>query len=407
MKYLEKLGLSVENAIKHIIPNSFGLIFDGWTCGTEHYIAIFATWSDGKGNVTTVLLCCGPQDEVDDDDNDEDIDFTAESIGDYIFDELNLVGRNFDNIEFVAGDNCSVNRKLARLLRVPLLGCASHKLNLAVSKLYEGEDDLLDVVQNLMKKLRTLKNSSRLRKVSGYAACLRNDTRWNSVHHSWKRYLLLSPVLTCDNFNDDVTDLLPSVPQHRRIAQVTSDLAKCNEVALMLQKSSVDHYVVRSMFDKLIENFPDMEQYLGANATITTDPLFERAVVKIQSQLENTLTVAESKTVKGYLLAAHKDDDSSGDDETGETGGFAVDIVREAVAKKAKNSRRATKYRSMNHLVTTSNIVERLFSRAKLIMRDQRKLMEPQHLELLLFLRCNKFLWNEVTIDDIIVADDV
>ena len=40
-------------------------------------------------------------------------------------------------------------------------------------------------------------------------------------------------------------------------------------------------------------------------------------------------------------------------------------------------------------------------------MRDQRKLMEPQHLELLLFLRCNKFLWYEVTIDDIIVGDDV
>ena len=40
-----------------------------------------------QGNVTTVLLCCSPQDEVDDDDNDEDIDFIAESIGDYIFDE--------------------------------------------------------------------------------------------------------------------------------------------------------------------------------------------------------------------------------------------------------------------------------------------------------------------------------
>ena len=63
---------------------------------------------------------------MDDDDNDEDIDFTAESIGDYVFDELALVGHNFDNIEFVAGDNCSVNRKLARLLRVPLLCCASH-----------------------------------------------------------------------------------------------------------------------------------------------------------------------------------------------------------------------------------------------------------------------------------------
>ena len=44
------------------------------------------------------------------------------------------------------------------------------------------------------------------------------------------------------------------------------------------------------MFDKLIENFPDTEQYLGASDAITTDPIFERAVVTIQSQLDNTLT---------------------------------------------------------------------------------------------------------------------
>ena len=50
---------------------------------------------------------------------------------------------------------------------------------------------------------------------------------------------------------------------------------------------------------------------------------------------------------------------------------------------------------------------KRLFSTAKLIMRDQRELMEPQLLELQLFLPYNKFLWNEVTVDDIIVGDDV
>ena len=83
--------------------------------------------------------------------------------------------------------------------------------------------------------------------------------------------------------------------------------------------------------------------------------------MKIQSQLENTLIAAEAQTVKGYLFAAHNDDDSSGDDDMGEIRGFAVDIVEEAVAKKAKNSRRATKYRSMNHLVTTSNIIVHLF----------------------------------------------
>ena len=104
-------------------------------------------------------------------------------------------------------------------------------------------------------------------------------------------------MLYCDNFNDDVTDRLPFVPQHRRIAQVTSDLAKCNEVSLMMQKSSIYYYVVRCMFDNLIDNFPDMEQCLGVNAAITTVPILERAVVKIQSQLENTLTVAEARTV--------------------------------------------------------------------------------------------------------------
>ena len=244
----------------------------------------------------------------------------------------------------MAGDNCSINRKLARLLRVTLLGCQSHKLNLAVSKLYESEDDLLQVVQDLMKQLCILKNSSELRRVSGYAACFRNDTRWNSVHQSWQRYLLLTPVLNCDNFNDNVTYFLPSVPQHRRILQVTSD-----EVLFMLQKSSVDHYVVRCILDKLIENFPDMKKYVGANAGIITDPILKRAVVKIQSQLENTLTVVEARTIKDYLLAAHKDEDSSGDDDMGEIGGFAVNIAEEAIAKMTKNSRRATKCRSINH----------------------------------------------------------
>ena len=54
---------------------------------------------------------------------------------------------------------------------------------------------------------------------------------------------------------------------------------------------------------------------------------------------------------------AHTDDDSSGDDDTGETRGFAVNNVKEAVATKATNSRRVTIYRSMNHVVTISNIV--------------------------------------------------
>ena len=83
---------------------------------------------------------------------------------------------------------------------------------------------------------------------------------------------------------------------------------------------------------------------------------------------KNTLTPAEARTVQHYFLDTNTRDDDSSAQQPEAAGGFAVDIVRAAAAKRARNSRGATKYRSLNHLVTTSNIVERLFSRAKLIM---------------------------------------
>ena len=61
-----------------------------------------------------------------------------------------------------------------------------------------------------------------------------------------------------------------------------------------------------------------------------------------------------------------------------------------------------SKYRKLDYILPTSNIVERLFSRAKIIMADRRKSMTPYHLELLLFLRMNKDLWSAGDIQDII-----
>ena len=43
---------------------------------------------------------------------------------------------------------------------------------------------------------------------------------------------------------------------------------------------------------------------------------------------------------------------------------------------------------------------EGIFSRAKLVMRPHRKHMSPFHIEMMIFLRCNKGLWNEITVED-------
>ena len=43
-------------------------------------------------------------------------------------------GKSCANIVCLVGDNCSVNQSMTRLLNVALLGCASHKFNLALQR---------------------------------------------------------------------------------------------------------------------------------------------------------------------------------------------------------------------------------------------------------------------------------
>jgi hypothetical protein len=61
---------------------------------------------------TQVLWSCHYRDEYE----DSNLDFSAESLGDYIFGELQLLGFNFNAIEFICGDNTSCSSKLARLI---------------------------------------------------------------------------------------------------------------------------------------------------------------------------------------------------------------------------------------------------------------------------------------------------
>jgi hypothetical protein len=51
---------------------------------------------------------------------------------DHVEKVLESYGKTFDNIVCLVGDNCSVNQCMARILDGPLIGCASHKFNLAV-----------------------------------------------------------------------------------------------------------------------------------------------------------------------------------------------------------------------------------------------------------------------------------
>jgi hypothetical protein len=57
-----------------------------------------------------------------------------------------------------------------------------------------------------------------------------------------------------------------------------------------------------------------------------------------------------------------------------------------------------SEYHPTWHVLPTSNVCERLFSRAKLVFSERRKRMSPETLEIILYLFCNYELWSPSTV---------
>ena len=73
------------------------------------------------------------------------------------------------------------NKVLTKLFEVPI-GCASRRLNLAVTDFISRNEDyekLINKIQNVMVKLRTIERSVALRKKTTLHAIICNDTRWS------------------------------------------------------------------------------------------------------------------------------------------------------------------------------------------------------------------------------------
>ena len=302
-KYIDFLAEEVCKVISKELPPKFGLIFDGWSCDGEHYIACIATWTDKGGGLPKRLLSCGVQDLPDGVilQDASSFGFTADDTGDYIIDVLSKFGRQLDSLEFLSGDNCSVNgllaAKITQWLRdekklnvlVPLVGCASHRLNLAVRLLYEGQSSpyhaIVKKVNELMVELRTLKNKYKLASKTKLTAVKKNDTRWGSTHAMIKRCLELRDVLPTCAFSEEILEMIPTAAEYRRMEEFMTVLNNCQEVSMWLQQEDalkVPLELVRTTFDSLMHDYPVMKRHLSPASDIVHDKHFENGVVKIQ-----------------------------------------------------------------------------------------------------------------------------
>ncbi|RHY87890.1 hypothetical protein DYB35_009131 [Aphanomyces astaci] len=69
---------------------------------------------------------------------------------------LELYGRTTDAVTLLVGDNCAVNQCMARIIMcAPLVGCASHRFNLAVRQFLENHEFTLDSIDAVMLRCLT------------------------------------------------------------------------------------------------------------------------------------------------------------------------------------------------------------------------------------------------------------
>jgi hypothetical protein len=455
-KYIKFTGDKVRDKMSITLPKSFGLVIDGWTIGSDHYSCLFAAWTNKmNGKVDVMYLSCNVAEDITAEtvfdealpEAEKKFGFSADDWFDIIVDclrqyefevDVDSIG---DTVEFLSADNCSTNGALARraglilldytdctsadmihcTVGIPLIGCYSHKLNLAVAGIVgreekrnragliiqeaDGSRPVVNKLDQLMGSLKTLKNAARLRPLTKLRPERKNATRWYSLFHmlvKWKR--IRQFVNAIEDFEVSTSNLIPTHAENATLAVLLDVLRDFESVSQVLQRAgdeTLTLYQSRLLFDKLLDKYSTRYELsqLKANSELVTHPDFEKGIIKIQKGLDerNKLTSREKNAVSRYLkiIAGASNNSLEVEDEIVENLGFADACI--ADAEREQKRRRidtvADAYLPTAHVLSQSNLCERLFSLAKLIMTDRRQSMHPSTLNDLLLLKLNHKLW--------------
>jgi hypothetical protein len=447
-KYMKMVKRYVFRKIKAHAPSTFGLIIDGWSIESVHYFAIFITWTNDKcGSVEEYLIYFGENEDVDDStefediaDNQKHFGFTAADWFDVICMALNELLENYtaetridvDNfdsfVEFISADNCSTNAKLCNDSGVPMKGCESHRLNLAVTEMLGPEEKrsraglitqhaspmqvIIQKLDRCMGALKSLKNSSILRTKTKLKAERRNKTRWSSLYKMIRKWLKIKDkVAAVEEWPDEVLDLIPDAMENRKLVEYMQKLKDFESVSKRLQgsgESRVTAFASREILDQLVrdhgEEFPLTA--VKRDASIIQSKHFENAIYKIQAGLEDSMSQQEKSSVKIFLKPVVDDAEVEDEREPTEEEDYADRALRVAEQRKRRRVS-ASKYRPTDHVSPTTNVVERANSQAKLIITDRRSRLSPDTVNMLMILKHSRSLWSsDMTIQEILDSND-
>ncbi|KAG2912344.1 hypothetical protein PC115_g12359 [Phytophthora cactorum] len=215
-KYLAATTRAVKKEIAKAIPPIFYVMYDGWTCFSEHYVALYIVfWKDGQ--LLYILLAVAPLGEA---------DLTAASQFAYVRNILTIFGQSEESLKFlvafggVRGPGWRGERTDgdATDYQEPRRAPAPYKLDVIGCECYAVE-------------LR--------------------------LHEARAVVRIRDPIKRVDA----VYDLASKPAAHTRIAALFESLKTFNSVCKKLQEDSISMIAVRLLFDTMVEIFPVTGDY--------------------------------------------------------------------------------------------------------------------------------------------------
>ena len=423
----------VEDRIKEALDGKKGaLLFDGWTENGTHFVAMivsyidvvksFAAGTETHQTVTRLaLLAASPMAKVcenddeksdhasrtcEDEEEQETVAFNADTHLSFFRDNFEFFGQDFDKWCLCPiSDNCNTNKSIASKSGRPMVGCYSHKLNLEVNRMIKSTNELQDTINSVQETMAAakskLKNKAMLRNLVELSPVVPNETRWSGKCDMVNRYVAIRPELIAVS-NDENCDLPIDATNvfADKVKRAGAMLREINSVTKELQKSGMTLRSCRTELNDLcmlislsadkphaaMYNCTLEQHYIGSNADIMTDPVFESAVIKLQENCPQDLSDAEKASV--LCLKVEETTDGNAEDS---------DLLSMSERRKKRRKVAAIPKRYINCDFVLGSVaeVERLWSIAKHILGDVRHKLAPMMLEALLFLRFNKRFWDD------------
>ena len=241
-------------------------------------------------------------------------------------------------------------------------------------------------IHELMKNLGTLKKSAILRKSLPLRPIIQNDTRWSSTYNMISRYIELKPFI--DTTDGDLVLFLPSADEDFETRKLFDSLQKFEDVSSTLQtESGIDLKDARALFDDLFVSYPGLSYYLSFDhSSISKNQNFEKAIILANSGLSLT---TEQKYIARNVACRHWRNNHRSQ--------RSWLLGKNPVSDKNQFKDNVS---CLSWIPPTSNVAERLFSRAKFMM--MRKKVSPSNFESQMFFMINKAFWTPFDVQEIL-----